>query len=430
MRTMIWTVLVWTLLLAPAAPADETRQSQGDAWRAAMERIEADPVLAEQLALFETQLSVWEDAWLCHLLASPSPILRLRTLMQARYQPSELVCGFAGGPVDLAQVRADAVREGWSDPAVVMTAFILGCNVLDDRACDADRLAQRAVELEPDNAAVWLLPLQGLSRGPDQGEHRGPAREIILAAADATRFDWHYGAGIDAAFAATRAFADDHPAPTAPETLAAALPRDPLYHMEAAAFHMALTLNAVSPLPGYAAFRTECRAAQERHDRALLDACFTLADLIQAEGTTWLDRYFSAGLIYTLEHPEFVGAAREAEDPNRWKRRLAGFLQTCASPRLLLDPFSAHEMPDAHREQFIRDLASVGEVAASQRAAAREYAAYPQAYPLDPADCPKLLELDEATQKDLVELSRFGAQGGAHHQSFLEGLAEALEENP
>ena len=102
-----------------------------------------------------------------------------------------------------------------------------------------------------------------------------------------------------------------------------------------------------------------------------------------------------------MESPGYSGANNEQQDPERWRKWLRVLVYECARPRMLPGP-NVTQMPADHWFQYVRDLQESGEQVASQRAASREYAEFPESFDMDPAECSRIYELDEDIQKQLA----------------------------
>jgi hypothetical protein len=227
----------------------------------------------------------------------------------------------------------------------------------------------------------------------------------LIEAAGKDSFELYYTAGFYDAYLEIERYKSLHAQPEIPQELLAEieelgfqLPADPAWSSSLSVMASAFASN------GFAAFQrlTDfCGLAEaEKHVEAIR-ACLDLADLMQTHSNSFIEEMMGHAVRKRIERPGYLGANKELQDPERWRDRVRHLEFDCARPRMLYGP-DIGQMPADHWSRHVRDLQESGERVAYQRAADREYAEFPELYEMDPAECSRIHELDEKTQKRLA----------------------------
>lgn len=399
---------------------------------AAREALEADPVLLEEIEQYEIAWEAWQEGLSCQLLQGwQPPLVRLHAVnvefpMILRERELPLQCQQWAEPVDADRVRQQVLRDGWNQPAVLMNVFWSVCFRNDSPEwCDRQAIFAQLRMLEPDNAAVQLLPL--LSRhftelvladdAPGRGvkiermrkieleQHNDNQEKRMLAAAAAgARFDLHYAAGTAATYQATEGYLKRHPAPEPSPMLEMAMAEAEIALPAPGELYMLRVFaNATASSPAYQDLLNTCSGFVEAGQEPVIEHCLAIAGKMQ-QASTMIVQSIGQALARNVANPEPAGAMGEGEDPERWKQRFRAIVASCQESKLLLNFRYGYSMPAAHNRAFYSDLEQLGEQQAYLQAAIREYAVYPELFDADPASCARAYELDEATQRELVEL--------------------------
>jgi hypothetical protein len=166
--------------------------------------------------------------------------------------------------------------------------------------------------------------------------------------------------------------------------------------------------------------RRACRAAQAAGDDIAVDGCRALGQLATRNAHTLLGQ--SMGPALQLE------PAETDNEPPDWQSQVDVIVYQCAMPRGQLGQQGLPgPMPNGETLQWYQEIVDLGEGVAMQRKAAREFALYPQAFPLDPSRCEAIRSLPERQQKALAD-QWSNARGRDQWDAVLAAAAVMLEE--
>jgi hypothetical protein len=339
-RFVRYAVMVHALLIGTAAAQDPAPAGSGCA--------QTEPISGE--AFFDPSS---ETARFETLRASASPRLRALAanlsfmLDDPRAVPEseieQVVARAASDAPDDAFVQWQAVRTPWQQAHC-------------DPLCAPDLALARVLQVEPENAVAWLIPL-GRARMHDDASAIDDALAHMAAA---TRADDHF---IDALGAWTQAYAES------PET-GATLPLSPTFGAGSPPRVHALAdalqrLSYSSDRWEYYRLNESCEAdAASPGTWQRLGWCAVIARQLATHGTSFTMRQAGFMLLDQLESP---GANHEAQKRESWL--------AMHSPSPFYDPLVVRESPD----DVLADWDHVpNEIAASERRLRRHN------LPLDP----------------------------------------------
>lgn len=304
-------------------------------------------------------------------------------------------------------VRAKAWQEGQANAAVILRVYSKDCARGQAREfCDAEAVRNRLLNLDPNNAAVVLLPwLFPADSSAVELQLTAQNVALLVEASRMDTFNLHVTAGMYDAYQAIGQYPNLNDQPPYPQEvldlmseMGWQMPQDPRWEPSAAiissAFHW--------PSARHSTLINFCRLAQSENHEKAIEACLDLGDVMQDSARTFLEEIMGYALRKVIERPDYIGAAKENLDPQRWRDQVRHLEYDCARPRLLFSMIQSY-MPAGHWSAYFRDLQESGEIVASQRAAAREFAQHPEAYVMNPAECARIHELNEETQQRLAE---------------------------
>lgn len=384
----------------------------------------------------------WYRELLCELLLNNDPQIRVLASLAAEKPLVEndapLECPAPLGVIDPAAIRREIAREASNQPAILARIYSSDCgHRTEETGCDASLIRRQLLQSDPENAYVHLLTIPGeRSENDVAGAFTEQERQHLLAAANARRFDWYWGAGIYDAYLAFKALMPGLP-PCPMDDLLFNGGKNPTSGGNCLDMvSLNLLLSANSATPGHAPLQYQgCKTANEQNDTEVVEACFQVADLMRDTGRTHLVTTLGTGLRRALERPEFTGANRELQDPERWRMNVRVIEFQCRLPKgLFLVANLPGAMPDGHFASYLQDLQEATEDIAVINAAKREYAAYPDAFIVDPGRCADIYMLDEAVQRQLADdltnydLTNYSSGNGNQNASgrILNDLAQAL----
>jgi hypothetical protein len=406
------------------------------------ELIAEDPELAALSADYQKALQIWTENLFCEALSSGTLLTRIRASVLSANGPPSACPGL--GNIEPGIIRHDALIEGWDDPAVVYRVYRHGCTDPEKGdACDPGRLNDRLRVIDGDNIAVYFLPLVRpndvrqavrLEWTPGDSEwERG--RKALLDAVDADTFDLYLTAGRYDAYLQARNFGKAHPVPVPPaEILALYGDDDPATDIYAAMTGDAGWLGSLmlghsdTEVLGLSAWHAVwaglCTRAARSGDDEASAACAHIADVLIASPNVPIKSNPGHAIHSILDDPSTAVAGGLTDSVASSLRSL---VYACEFPKHLSFPIPSAQVPENHFEQWERDLQNLGERDAIRQAAIREYAIDPDAFVVDPARCRDALELDEATQRGIVEAFRPEGSTSSSMEAGLAALAEALE---
>jgi hypothetical protein len=306
------------------------------------------------------------------------------------------------------KIRASALKDGWSDPAVVLNVY--GADCVHGRStgdCDPSAVQARMLRIAPDNAVATLMPwLYPVEKSPKALELNDRNVATLAEAAEKESFDLYVTAGVYDVYQEIERYEFLQEQPKIPQELLTEFnergfwpPNDPMWSPSATILFAAFAYNGRATFSRLTDF---CGLAESKNHAEAVRACLDLADLMQGHSKTFIAELLGNSLRKKIERPKYVGSTNELQDPDRWRDQIRRLVFDCARPRIIGSFFSFEQMPADHWSTYVRELQESGERVASQRAADREYAEFPELYELDPADCARIHELDEETQKRLA----------------------------
>lgn len=443
MRWMTMGMVLGFLALMPVTTAlgstqdatahSQTKQTQSSQVTAESSESQLPDEPSDHELVFQ-EYRAWSTPIWCALLDDKQAMVRVMASLvaeRALFPEDPLSCDGLPKALVTADIRAQALKDGWDNPAVVALVYNFDCHrQLDDTACDHAALQQRLVELAPENAYSHLLPLSEREVGAKQlTPFSAIEKQQLARAASASHYhEYAYRGVYDTFRAFEREQANVDPLVFSSKAISS-IPPEFLARVDYGLTESTFTVFAVlvaSANASYSAISQGCKAASEIDDEATVNDCLAVAELMADSGLSYLTQSVGRGIWYRLMYPEFSGYQLEALDPNRWKKTRHALVQGCEMQRGLpgMDQLPGH-MPMSHLALFLEDFQNLGERIANQNASAREYARYPEAFALDPNRCEDILTLDEDTQRALVEQwedNRF-----ADNESVLATAAAALD---
>ncbi|MEM1412500.1 MAG: hypothetical protein AAGH19_09080 [Pseudomonadota bacterium] len=402
--TVTLAVVAVGLTIEPDAFADTDRSvSAGEAGN--------KPSEENARAMFD-EYSAWSTPIWCALLTHELPIVRVHaSLVVEANQASSAAFGCEGPAIEWnpVAVRSKALRDGWNDPVVLSPIYFVDChNPRRPTDCDRAKVHAQLMAVDPGNAMFQMIPVDDDAHPDQEVRPFTDAEKARLArAAEGTHYREYVYAGIFDTYQAL-----EH----AQEQLGAFTPSDDWFALmdaaQVAGDDVGQSMSTVTlfaalvamAVPASGNLLSGCRASQANGDQNTVDDCLRVADLMTDTSRTDLTAGLGRGIKRTLENPEYVGADREEQDPNAWKRWMRGLVSSCQMPRGLPGDFLRlpAPMPMSHLSQYVEDLQKQDEWTARRNATAREYATHPEAFAFDPARCDELYALDESVQRALA----------------------------
>jgi hypothetical protein len=261
--------------------------------------------------------------------------------------------------------------------------------------CASNDFQQRVIESDPDNAAVYLVPvtLWDFSNLPVLADNE-ENRRALLRASHAHRFDDYYGRDLLQVYRELSVFAERYPVNHEPAMDQSASARAGSYAWTVMMMEPQLAFGALYDL-------CEAQAVAERMDTA--DACLSVARTMQKTARTLLVRTLGYGLerrvSYALDGDEATALYL------RRKARMSTEATVCQLPSWMTGAVTEPEIEESAVLEYLADLDAEGEIAAIRNAGAREFEAHPERFEQDPARCGELMDLDsEAMGAALGEL--------------------------
>lgn len=347
----------------------------------------------------------WRNTLWCGLLDHPTPMVRLRVhyfIQQSTESPLGPVrC--AGALPDPSAFRLDALEADPENPALIASVYRLECTGnLPAAWCREADLRQQLLAADPNNAYPHLLYLDRSGARESQAalSFSGEELEHLLAAASSETLNTYYGHGMPEAYEALeRAVAKQPPQEWSPGIREAfeeifgefERPTDAIDLLSAQLMLFEFTHGPYDLFSLYDA----CKAAQEAGDEIAVTGCESLGELAQREGHTLVAQ--RVGQILTSSADD---GSKESSD---WRRNIEMLIKRCAYPRGRpgIDTLPG-PMPEGELLQYYQDLVDFGETPAVRRKAVREYALYPEAFPMNPERCDELRTLPEDQQEALA----------------------------
>lgn len=380
----------------------------GAADRSVGSTAEESPPRQPNTRAVDQEWSLWSGGLYCHMLDDEIPLVRLRAFEVLRLRadgPNATRC--ADTLPDATDFRLSTLLDAPDNPALVAAVYRLECGRPRPAAwCWENDLRQRLLELDPGNAYAHILFLESPTRSVTASgvtTFSGEQLEHLLAAASSERLDSYWGHGMPEAMVAVE---DYLAAQTAPEWSAEALAEleqlggGPLNVLEMASMELFALENQL-PLTGWTAITGQCQAARKAGDKIGMAGCEGLASVAENNGNTLLGRRIGAALARQSR----CETTDCESDP--WRSTIRTVILMCEQPRA--QPFFSSlpghlpgPMPEGETLLYLEDLAEFGEVVALERKVAREYARYPEAFPLDPARCDAIRSLPAEEQQKIA----------------------------
>lgn len=379
----------------------------------------------------DREWDAWSEGLWCQLLEDPTPLVRIRAhafVLDRKNGSATIDCP---KPLpDTSDFRLQALLADPDNPALVAFVYRLECSGKQPATwCREADLRQKLLDMDPDNAFPHLLFLERAgSRSREAAlSFSGEELEHLLAAASAKTLNSYYGYGMPEAFHALEsAIADAPPPDWSADALAqwAELNADvnnPAVLADLASIQ--LMLGSSSDLGLYWMYASgiprACRAAQAAGDDIAVNGCRALGQLATRNAHTLLGQ--SLGRALQLEPVE-----RENEPPD-WQSKVDVIVYQCSVPRGTLGQQGLPgPMPDGETLQWFQEIVDFGEGPAMRRKAAREFALYPEAFPLDPSRCEAIRSLSDSQQKTLAD--QWSNTRGADHWDAVLAAADAMLE--
>lgn len=398
-----------------------------------------------ETALIEIEWQLWMDQIWCRLLENGSPMARVLTSfmidLRQYWQHNDLndaghfSCAASSDQRDPRVIRYQALHDDPENPVLLSLVFASDCQDIEPASwCETEELAQQLRVLDPDNGFVLMLPVY-LSSGEGEAlPFLARERELLRQAAATTRYDDFVGKGMlgvhHEVVAAVAEVGDFEPSEEAliqaaesewNEDFDVTDPSWPTIALQTGVFARAGTTSG-RVLEG-------CKAAVRDNDAITVQDCQTLGTLMQQTANSEISRVMGTGLVRTSSATEHHETPLEKDSPEALRKLLQGLIRVCESPRgIINDGTLSGAMPEDHLEQWLADLEASDERIAARHAAFREYDLYPEDFKLDPRRCADILNLDELTQRQIVDIwhSRDVLEGDSREDAF-EAAAIALD---
>lgn len=434
------------LVITVTAKADSTPDDELDG---AHQMMSASPRV-QALAEDEARFDVWKEEIYCALYQSGPPGVRM-LITSAPWQQNAWQdrCPAWVDKPDLGTFRKKGLADGWNNPGVILNSYLGDCVRPQPRDwCDYEAMQAQMRSLEPDNAISHLMPLlrplpvisdlyideskPGSSLAPSR-QWAKPDPEVIrtaiLAASRSEQYNEHAHDGIYDLYLEVSSLAEiivpPRPSPElealwGTEDFAWPAYLTGMFTVMAAGNDGALIFLSTT-LAEY------CEQAHNDRDMTLLQACLELSRLMQGTSTSVAGMTLGLSLERRLTRPAGVPITRDFGD---WRYQIGELVRICEMPKKLFTGPWTEGVPEDHLKQHVQDLQSLGEPKAMRRTAAREYAAHPEAFAIDPQKCRDALTLPEAQQQALVEMSWIEDSGDTVYRRgpALKALAEILND--
>lgn len=411
-------ILAGTVALADPAGQNEDPQQVPEHFRglaASGLAIAEDPALQQAEAQLGLAQQAWqENLWCALLRKDQAPAVRLLTLgaleQIGQWTPDRAAAPCEDGdPADQAEsIVRDALADGWNDPGVLFRVYGRWCNdPLAAGVCDRPAIESQLRTLAPDNAAALLAPLMLTAPDDPDALPLAERRRLLAKAARAPYFDLRQGDGVYDAYLAIQAYRAHAPYPTGSEELQIALESavpslQRVWDMGPASPLVVSTLVEAVWHPG---LMPHCLERIKAKDREAMDACRAIADLMLAAPSETVNFTQGPAIDRMLRRFEMTGEPNPKPDPLVWERSLRAVVNVCQQPMELTFGFNLDpRLPEDHYARFLQVFQAKGHRPAMIEAAQREWPFHPERHYIDPADCPKIMQLDVATREDLYQL--------------------------
>jgi hypothetical protein len=405
---------------------------------------DTDVVDPHETTASDQEWTDWSNDLWCQLLHHDSPLVRLRVhnslLLQQAHQAKtglEHVKRCDQPLPEPSGFRREALAADPENPAVIAMVYRLECaDAQPADWCIAADLRQRLLDIDPDNAYPHLLFLERLDRraqaesywtdalnsalllSSDQPQALTPfsaeAKKHLLAAAEAETLDIYWGHGMPEALAAIESALDAYPpfepSPAAREEMAELAIDFSLQPIEDVLSMGLLTPDFLRSYYNTTDILSGCMAAEEAGDREVVDGCQRLGRLAESQGHTTLSRQLGA-LLGSL-------ADGGIEESAELERDIRFLVDLCNNPKGGGVYELPGPMPAGETLRYYQDVVDHGEVQASERKAAREFAVYPEAFVIDPSRCNEIDRLEPAQKSSLVALWRERSGVGGAQQAL------------
>ena len=266
--------------------------------------------------------------------------------------------------------------------------------------CEPGGVYEMLIQADPDNVAVLMLRFSQASLAKDEELLDTEAnRQLLLRAAEANRFDMYWGRGADKLYGEALKFVEIHPVPPIPEL--EQLKLQLVFSPHTYAFFATMGLIVTNTSVGYNNTAELCRI-QARNQRAkAIEACKKLAQILRNYGYSLMTRTVGFGIEKAMLRDI------DPDDPRirSWQLRgqVSSIMQICFSPRWLNNTELWPETSVETMMNWAKNLSELGEVQGNRLTAMQEYNTSPDDFVVTPADCDKLLDLDDEGMARLVD---------------------------
>jgi len=266
--------------------------------------------------------------------------------------------------------------------------------------CDIDRVYAMLVQADPGNAATLMLRFSQTSFASDELLDSEANRQLLLKAAQADRFDMYWGRGADKLYADALKFAEIKSLPPIPELS----PSNSQFDISANtyAYYTALTwLMAKTTTVAYNNTVELCRIHSRNQRSETTKACKKLARILRNSGKSTVTRQIGFAIEKAMLKEVDPG------DPRIRHLQLIGqtfsVVQFCLAPRWHLHIELLPEAGVAALLNWAKNLDALGEWEGNKLTSIQEYSVSPDDYAVNPANCEKLLDLDDEAMVRLVD---------------------------
>ncbi|HET6563937.1 MAG TPA: hypothetical protein VFG52_00885 [Xanthomonadales bacterium] len=276
--------------------------------------------------------------------------------------------------------------------------------------CEEQQIIERLGQADPSNLAALLVVDQ--HRSGEQWttlDTQSPTNQNLLKSmAAAERYDEYWGRGSSELLDALEEYSQQNPPPAITELLSATG-----YDPSLIFLFPIPSMEGFSP--GYSKLFKLCETLAEAGEPSAIRDCLTIAHTLQYNSKTTLAG--NMGITLELNVQSAIDPDSAATLLAARKRAITRHSGTCAIPKLMQGGHKVDlesETLAALSSAWLREVDTLGEVQAMQRAAEREYALYPDEFSSNPADCP-----DVRAMSNMEMVEYLGSDDPARQQDGL-----------
>lgn len=270
--------------------------------------------------------------------------------------------------------------------------------------CQPGGVYELLTQADPNNAAVVMLRFSQATFGEDVLLDTEANRQLLSTASQAKHFDVYWGRGADKLFEEALKFVEINPMQILPEFENEAQRFGLTPHK--AAYYGLMTLTLTDPMVGYGNMTELCRLqARNRRSEGMI-VCKKLAGTLRNHGYSMMTRFIG----YALEKAMLTELDPNDPGIKRWRNRQYVFsvMQTCFQPYWQVNMELSSEDVDTSMMNWNKNISELGEWEGTRLSAFEDYAAFPEHFIVNPADCDKLKNLDDEAMENLINTQNPG----------------------